>query len=103
GGRDKDLPWEAFAALVTKRVDHIIIFGEAADKVQHAVDTARSGKNYCSVHRCLDLQTAVVVAAQIVEPGDVVLFSPGGTSFDQFDNFADRGEWYRKWVNQLKS
>ncbi len=103
GGRDKDLPWEAFATLVTKRVDHIIIFGEAADKVQHAVDTARSGKNYCSVHRCLDLQTAVVVAAQIVEPGDVVLFSPGGTSFDQFDNFADRGEWYRKWVNQLKS
>jgi len=103
GGRDKDLPWEAFAALVSKRVDHLIIFGEAAEKVYQAVDAVQTGQRPSSVHRCPDLQTAVAAAAQVVEPGYVVLLSPGGTSFDQFQDFAERGEWYRKWVMQLKS
>jgi UDP-N-acetylmuramoylalanine--D-glutamate ligase len=34
GGRDKDLPWEELAALVHERVDHVVLFGEAADKIQ---------------------------------------------------------------------
>jgi len=103
GGRDKDLPWEAFAALVSKRVDHLVVFGESAEKVHQAVDTAQTGERPYSVQRCPDLQTAVAAAAQVIEPGCVVLLSPGGTSFDQFQDFAERGEWYRKWVNQLKS
>jgi len=103
GGRDKDLPWEAFAALVSKRVDHLVVFGESAEKVHQAVDAAQTGERPYSVQRCPDLQTAVAAAAQVIEPGCVVLLSPGGTSFDQFQDFAERGEWYRKWVNQLKS
>jgi UDP-N-acetylmuramoylalanine--D-glutamate ligase len=103
GGRDKDLPWDALAALVSERVDHLVIFGEAVEKIQQAVDAAHMGERPYSVQCCPDLQTAVVAASQVVEPGDVVLLSPGGTSFDQFTDFAERGEWYRKWVKQLKS
>ncbi|HBX69626.1 MAG TPA: UDP-N-acetylmuramoyl-L-alanine--D-glutamate ligase, partial [Chloroflexi bacterium] len=43
----------------------------------------------------------VQAVAEVVEPGDVVLLSPGGTSFDAFRDFAERGEQYRLWVNEL--
>jgi UDP-N-acetylmuramoylalanine--D-glutamate ligase len=101
GGRDKDLPWDDFARLVRRRVDHLVIFGEASAKVKAAIDEAGSGERPYSVAVCADLAEAVEEAAKVVAPGDVVLLSPGGTSYDQFDDFAERGRWYRKWVNEL--
>ncbi|MEA3351264.1 MAG: UDP-N-acetylmuramoyl-L-alanine--D-glutamate ligase [Chloroflexota bacterium] len=101
GGKDKDLPWEDFAQLVRRRVDHLIIFGDASEKVIRAVDAAGPSERPYSISICARLHDAVDAAAQVVEPGDVVLLSPGGTSFDEFDDFAARGEWFRKWVNEL--
>jgi UDP-N-acetylmuramoylalanine--D-glutamate ligase len=95
GGRDKDLPWGEFATLVRNRVDHLIVFGEAADKI-----IAAMGANYPCV-RCTNLRQAVEAAAQVVEPGDVVLLAPGGTSFDEFKDFEERGECFRKLVMSL--
>jgi UDP-N-acetylmuramoylalanine--D-glutamate ligase len=54
-----------------------------------------------AVSHCSGLKQAVERAAQVVMPGDVVLLSPGGTSFDQFNNFEDRGEAYKQWVMEL--
>ena len=39
GGRDKNLPWEELAELVHERVDHVVLFGEAADKIEKALGT----------------------------------------------------------------
>jgi UDP-N-acetylmuramoylalanine--D-glutamate ligase len=47
------------------------------------------------------LLEAVQIAARLVMPGDVVLLAPGGTSFDEFRDFEDRGEAYKKWVMAL--
>lgn len=101
GGRDKDLPWDDFAKLVCQRVDHLVIFGEASPKVKAAIDAAGPSECPYSISVCGGLAEAVEEAANMVAPGDVVLLSPGGTSFDQFDDFADRGRWFRKWVNEL--
>jgi UDP-N-acetylmuramoylalanine--D-glutamate ligase len=101
GGRDKDLPWQDFARLVSERVDHLIAFGEAAEIVAAAVESARSRPDRPSVTRCSGLEEAVRAAASLVEPGDVVLLSPGGTSFDEFIDFEERGSCFAQWVKQL--
>jgi UDP-N-acetylmuramoylalanine--D-glutamate ligase len=52
-----------------------------------------------SSHR--GLAEAVRAASDAVSPGDVVLLSPGGTSFDEFVDFAERGECFKRWVSEL--
>ncbi len=100
GGRDKDLPWDELADLVRQRVEHVILFGEAAEKIASALDQA-SGPLPLSVEYSQGLEEAVHAAARVAEPGSVVLFSPGGTSFDQFHDFEERGKAFRKWVSEL--
>jgi UDP-N-acetylmuramoylalanine--D-glutamate ligase len=101
GGRDKDLPWEALMQLVSERVDHVVLFGEAAEKIQKTADSLGLREDRFSVIRVDGLHEAVLRAAEIAEPGDVVLLSPGGTSFDEFKDFAERGERFREWVLEL--
>jgi UDP-N-acetylmuramoylalanine--D-glutamate ligase len=100
GGRDKNLPWEDLAALIHKRVERVVIFGEAVEKIATVLELAH-GPLQKTVERCKDLEEAVQTAARVTEPGDVVLLSPGGTSFDQFGDFEERGEAFRKWVSDL--
>jgi UDP-N-acetylmuramoylalanine--D-glutamate ligase len=105
GGRDKDLPWDELAALAKQRVDHLIVFGEAADKIMAALDRVIAISDRAvptrTVTRCSGLRQAVQIASQVVRPGDVVLLSPGGTSFDEFTDFEERGECFRQLVMQL--
>ncbi len=100
GGRDKNLPWEALAALVRQRVEHVVLFGEAAEKIASALEQA-TGPLPQTLERCKNLDEAVQSAAMVASPGDVILLSPGGTSFDQFRDFEERGEAFRKWVSKL--
>jgi UDP-N-acetylmuramoylalanine--D-glutamate ligase len=100
GGRDKNLPWENFARLVARRVKHLILFGESADKIAQAMITY-APKSKVKITHCSNLFQAVQAASKAISPGDVVLFSPGGTSFDEFRDFEDRGEAYKKWVMEL--
>jgi UDP-N-acetylmuramoylalanine--D-glutamate ligase len=50
---------------------------------------------------CADLATAVRTAAGLAPKNSVVLLSPGGTSFDEFVDFEDRGERFKEVVNEL--
>ena len=47
------------------------------------------------------MEEAVEVAARVIRPGDVVLLSPGGTSFDAFRDFAERGDRFKQLVRKL--
>jgi UDP-N-acetylmuramoylalanine--D-glutamate ligase len=100
GGRDKNLPWGELAKLIHERVDHVVLFGEAAEMIQNAI-TAFSGVGTVDVRRAATLREAVTLAAEVASAGDVVLLSPGGTSFDEFKDFAERGERFRAWVLEL--
>ena len=101
GGKDKKLPWDNLAALLRKRVDHLIVFGEAADKILTTLGPWEGSPCLQTVSHCQTLRDAVNEAARVVQAGDVVLLTPGGTSFDEFNNFEERGEFFKKWVNKL--
>jgi UDP-N-acetylmuramoylalanine--D-glutamate ligase len=100
GGRDKNLPWQDIAKLIHQRVDHVVVFGEAAELIQKAVLAVKEARSV-DLHRVNDLKEAVLKAAEIASAGDIVLLSPGGTSYDAFKDFEERGEFFRKWVQEL--
>jgi UDP-N-acetylmuramoylalanine--D-glutamate ligase len=119
GGRDKNLPWDDFAVLACQRVDHLIVFGEASGIIRRAIERSiemgcgfQEGKAFetsfaetiglKTVEYCAGLAEAVQAAACTVRPGDVVLLSPGGTSFDEFKDFEERGECFAHWVRELQ-
>ncbi|HTP09141.1 MAG TPA: UDP-N-acetylmuramoyl-L-alanine--D-glutamate ligase [Anaerolineae bacterium] len=104
GGRDKHLPWEDAAQMIVERVRELIVFGEMADLVRGAVEAQlnRSDERTLEkIHQVTTLDEAVTTAAQIARSGEVVLLSPGGTSFDAFKDFAERGDKFQELVNGL--
>ncbi|HEX9330293.1 MAG TPA: UDP-N-acetylmuramoyl-L-alanine--D-glutamate ligase [Anaerolineales bacterium] len=101
GGRDKNLPWEDLLQLISERVEHVVLFGEAAEKIQKMANSLGLGEQCFTLTRVDDLHKAVIKAADLAEAGDVVLLSPGGTSFDEFKDFEERGERFREWVQEL--
>jgi UDP-N-acetylmuramoylalanine--D-glutamate ligase len=101
GGRDKNLPWNDLAELIHNRVDVLILFGEAANKIAAAMGKNQAEGRPYTIKFCDGLEEAVNAAAQVVKPGDIVLLSPGGTSFDEFRDFEERGEAFKRWVLNL--
>jgi len=101
GGRDKKLPWDKLAQLIRRRVSRVVIFGEAGNLIAEAIGPKQPGQAMRSVVRCATLQEAIKTAHNQAEPGDVVLLSPGCTSYDAFKDFEERGQAFRKWVNEL--
>ncbi|MEN8097658.1 MAG: UDP-N-acetylmuramoyl-L-alanine--D-glutamate ligase [Chloroflexota bacterium] len=97
GGRDKYLPWEKAALLMKQRARKVILFGEAADLIKTHLDQAQ----HPQVTVVENLGEAVAKASIGVREGDVVLLSPGGTSFDAYADFAERGDDFRRLVEAL--
>lgn len=98
GGKDKDLPWDELAKLVHQRVSHVIIFGAAAEKIEHALSMTQPESHLGSITRVKTCQEAVKAAGRLAQPGFTALFSPGGTSYDEFKDFEERGERFKQWV-----
>lgn len=105
GGRDKQLPWEDFAREAVQRVRVIITFGEAAGLIEghlrRAWTSSAASATLETLLRVETLDEAVQAAARLAHAGEVVLLSPGGTSFDAFQDFAARGEHFRALVLSL--
>lgn len=99
GGRDKNLPWETLAQIIHHRVDHVVIFGEAGKKIASAI--GQPGERLQSVSLKSSMMEALEEASHVAQKGDVVLLSPGCTSYDAYKDFEERGEDFRKWVNEL--
>ncbi len=101
GGRDKKLPWDKLAKLIHRRVHDVILFGEAADMIETILKQERCASSLLHLTKCTTLEEAVQKAAQVAQSGDVVVLSPGCTSFDEFTDFAERGERFKAWVQQI--
>jgi UDP-N-acetylmuramoylalanine--D-glutamate ligase len=97
GGSRKDTPFGALARRAAeRRVLHAYLIGETAGELADALRAEG-----VPVEPCGDLATAVVHAAADARAGDVVLLSPACASFDQFRDYEDRGEQFRRLVEAL--
>lgn len=79
-------------------VTRVYCYGETKDRIKEIMDKF---KIECVV--CVDLQDAIIGAHDKALPGSVVLFSPACASWDQFDNFEQRGDLFKLIVNSFKS
>jgi UDP-N-acetylmuramoylalanine--D-glutamate ligase len=82
--------------LIKEKVKGVLLIGESAPRIQR--DLAGSS---CMI-RCNDMQHAVRYGYNHAQPGDVVLLSPACASFDQYDNYEERGRHFRHLVLALK-
>jgi UDP-N-acetylmuramoylalanine--D-glutamate ligase len=99
GGRDKKLPWDEMIRLTLTKARHIIAFGEAAALISEVIERVSGSRDAVTCVSTLD--EAVAKAASVAQSGDVVLLSPGGTSYDAYVDFAERGEHFRRLVMGL--
>jgi UDP-N-acetylmuramoylalanine--D-glutamate ligase len=93
GGRDKHLPWDEAAALMYERCKAVLLFGEMGPMVaEHVSAVTKAAGSGLHVETCAALEDAVTRASTLAIHGDIVLLSPGGTSYDAFKDFAERGD-----------
>ena len=95
GGRDKGGSYTLLKELIRKRVKRLIATGEACEKILSVLGGLVHGE------RTRTLGEAVHLAHQAAAPGDVVVLSPGCSSFDMFTDYAERGEAFCEAVNGL--
>ncbi|MCA9912137.1 MAG: UDP-N-acetylmuramoyl-L-alanine--D-glutamate ligase, partial [Anaerolineae bacterium] len=104
GGADKDLPWQDAMHMALRQSRHIVLFGKEGEKQVRTkvMRMLRLLGTQPDLITCVDtLDEAVHAAHDIAQAGDVVLLSPGGTSYDAYPDFAVRGEHFRKIVSNL--
>jgi UDP-N-acetylmuramoylalanine--D-glutamate ligase len=95
GGKDKGGDWDALVDAVRERVRSVLVIG--ADPAPMMRRFADAGE----LLECGTLERAVETAFANAAAGDVILLSPACASFDQFDDFEQRGETFRRAVGAL--
>ena len=99
GGKDKGIPYDELGPSLCEKVKTLILIGKTADKIEEAFKKA--GGDESIIIRCESYEEVVKTAHEKAENGDVVLLSPASTSFDMFANFEERGNLFKRLVNEL--
>lgn len=101
GGRSKKLDMADFGRLVAERCRTVLLIGESAGELRDAVVAARPAGDGPEIVMAGDLAAALDAARQRARAGDIVLLSPAYTSFDQFPDYAARGQAFKDLVMAL--
>ena len=96
GGEGKGAPYAPLKPLLRKGTKRILLIGEDTPRIEKEL------RGIVPIERCRRLGPAVARAAEIAGPGDVVLLSPACASFDQYDNYEERGRHFKALVRKLQ-
>ena len=95
GGKDKGSPYTPLRDALSARARMAALIGAASEKIAHDLDGAVASE------RAGTLDRAVMIAMKNAQPGDTVLFAPACSSFDQFENYEQRGRVFKQLVASL--
>jgi len=102
GGYDKKIPFDALGEEICQRVKTVVLNGHTAEKIRDAILSAASyGASAPKILMAENFGEAVLTAHRQAKAGDVVLMSPACASFDQFTNFAQRGDTFKEIIQSL--
>ena len=96
GGKDTNLSYESLRDMVRKKVKSLILVGEAKERINRDIG------DFCETYLIGTFEEAVLIAYQKSRIGDTVLLSPGCSSFDMFDSYVERGNYYKDIVTSFK-
>jgi UDP-N-acetylmuramoylalanine--D-glutamate ligase len=97
GGRDKAGDFSALRTLVRERVKHLVLIGEAAEKIRKALS------GVADISEASSMTEAVSMCRSRARSGDIVLLAPACASFDMFDNYEHRGRIFKEAVRSMHS
>ena len=102
GGYDKHIPYDELGPYICRGVKRLYLGGATGNLIRQAVENAPEyTKNNPEIIECGDFTTAVLQAAKDAVSGDIVLMSPASAAFDQFKNFMERGNYFKKLIKEL--
>ena len=99
GGYDKHIPYDVLGPEICAHVKKLFLCGATAPQIRTAVENCPMEKP--EMTDCGKFEAAVKAAAAAAVTGDVVLMSPASASFDEFKNFAVRGDFFKKLIMEL--
>lgn len=98
GGYDKNIPLEPLGDLFNKKAKAVVLMGNTGPKIKRVLTECEyTGK----VLEASDMKNAVDLATMLSAKGDSIILSPAAASFDMFKNFMERGNVFKKIVNEL--
>ena len=103
GGAEKGISFEPLAEALLEKASSVVLNGAARKKIAAALEAkfCETGKRI-DVYEKETLAEAIDTARSIAREGDLVLLSPACTSFDQFKNFSERGDFFKNTVLSWK-
>ena len=96
GGKDTNMSFEALRNSVKRKVKTLILVGEAKERVNRDIG------DFSETFLIGTFEEAVLIAFQKSRIGDIVLLSPGCPSFDMFDSYEERGDYFREIVKKFR-
>ena len=106
GGYDKNLPYEPLARAICDHggVRGVSLTGATGEKIRAEIEKYQAkngvGENI-KVEYNRDFKTAVSTARTMAVEGDCVLLTPASASFDAFKNFMERGNTFKKLIEEF--
>lgn len=97
GGYDKQSGYDEWIEAFDGKVRYLVLIGQTKEKIKEAAEK----HGFHDIILCEDLKEAVKVCEEKAQPGDAVLLSPACASWGQFDNYEQRGDMFKEYVNAL--